>query len=152
MRKGGEATRPPESGLKASRGYSARCVLNVRLGCVMDEKEFKKHLQDPAHGRHHPEEHDWTPESKLRIGAEPVHTKAGMPKTQPNADPKARSDARSDCQCVVGERSERIEVMAPAEIFLIIPHQSAETVRRSCGCIVVEASEVPTNVKGYPLR
>ena len=25
----------------------------------MDEKEFKKHLQDLAHGHHHPEEHDW---------------------------------------------------------------------------------------------
>jgi hypothetical protein len=27
----------------------------------MDEKEFKKHLKDLAHGRHHPEEHDWGP-------------------------------------------------------------------------------------------
>ena len=25
----------------------------------MDEKEFKKHLADLAHGHHHPEEHDW---------------------------------------------------------------------------------------------
>jgi len=25
----------------------------------MDEKDFKKHLQDLAHGHHHPEEHDW---------------------------------------------------------------------------------------------
>jgi hypothetical protein len=25
----------------------------------MDEKAFKKHLKDLAHGQHHPEEHDW---------------------------------------------------------------------------------------------
>jgi hypothetical protein len=25
----------------------------------MDEKQFKKHLKDLAHGHHHPEEHDW---------------------------------------------------------------------------------------------
>jgi hypothetical protein len=25
----------------------------------VDEKDFKKHLQDLAHGHHHPEEHDW---------------------------------------------------------------------------------------------
>jgi hypothetical protein len=30
----------------------------------MDEKQFKKHLQDLAHGHHHPEEHDWTEPSK----------------------------------------------------------------------------------------
>ena len=33
----------------------------------MDEKDFKKHLQDLAHGHHHPEEHDWV---------EPGHTAA----------------------------------------------------------------------------
>jgi hypothetical protein len=27
----------------------------------MDEKDFKKHLKDLAHGHHHPEEHDWEP-------------------------------------------------------------------------------------------
>jgi hypothetical protein len=26
----------------------------------MDEKSFKKHLQDLVDGRHHPEEHDWS--------------------------------------------------------------------------------------------
>jgi hypothetical protein len=26
----------------------------------MDEKDFKKHLRDLAHGNHHPEEHDWS--------------------------------------------------------------------------------------------
>jgi hypothetical protein len=27
----------------------------------MDEKDFKKHLRDLAHGHHHPAEHDWGP-------------------------------------------------------------------------------------------
>jgi hypothetical protein len=26
----------------------------------MDEKHFKEHLKDLAHGHHHPEEHDWS--------------------------------------------------------------------------------------------
>jgi len=25
----------------------------------MDERDFKRHLKDLAHGHHHPEEHDW---------------------------------------------------------------------------------------------
>jgi hypothetical protein len=25
----------------------------------MDEKQFRKHLADLAHGHHHPDEHDW---------------------------------------------------------------------------------------------
>ena len=25
----------------------------------MDDKDFRKHLRDLAHGHHHPEEHDW---------------------------------------------------------------------------------------------
>jgi hypothetical protein len=29
----------------------------------MDEKDFKKHLQDLVHGHHHPEEHDWSPDT-----------------------------------------------------------------------------------------
>jgi hypothetical protein len=28
-------------------------------GVTMDEKEFKKHLRDLAHGRHNLAEHDW---------------------------------------------------------------------------------------------
>jgi hypothetical protein len=35
----------------------------------MDEKDFKKHLRDLAHGHHHPEEHDWG-------GAAPARAKA----------------------------------------------------------------------------
>jgi hypothetical protein len=33
---------------------------------LMNEKEFKKHLKDLAHGRHHPEEHDWAPDTNVR--------------------------------------------------------------------------------------
>jgi hypothetical protein len=33
----------------------------------VDEKTFKKHLTDLAHGHHHPEEHDWSTGSGLRI-------------------------------------------------------------------------------------
>jgi len=32
----------------------------------MDEKDFKKHLQDLAHGHHHPEEHDWGTEQPVK--------------------------------------------------------------------------------------
>ena len=39
----------------------------------MDEKDFKKHLQDLAHGHHHPEEHDWVDPAP---GAKPRRAKA----------------------------------------------------------------------------
>ena len=32
----------------------------------MDEKQFKKHLQDLVHGHHRPEEHDWEQPSPKR--------------------------------------------------------------------------------------
>ena len=38
----------------------------------MDEKQFKKHLADLAHGHHHPEEQDWGPEAEgIAPAAEP---------------------------------------------------------------------------------
>ena len=39
----------------------------------MDDKTFKKHLQDLAHGHHHPEEHDWAkqPEPKKPAAKKP---------------------------------------------------------------------------------
>jgi hypothetical protein len=37
----------------------------------MDEKDFKKHLQDLVHGHHHPEEHDWA-----EAGRSPAKTPA----------------------------------------------------------------------------
>jgi len=35
----------------------------------MDEKEFKKHLVDLAHGHHHPEEHDWAGDGAAKPAA-----------------------------------------------------------------------------------
>ena len=35
-------------------------------GGAMDEKEFKKHLQDLVHGHHHPEEHEWSEGGQAR--------------------------------------------------------------------------------------
>jgi hypothetical protein len=32
----------------------------------MDDKDFRKHLQDLAHGHHHPEEHDWGSDAPAR--------------------------------------------------------------------------------------
>lgn len=48
----------------------------------MDEKDFKKHLKDLAHGHHHPEEHDWdsTPAQK-----KPAARKATAKKAKPRA-------------------------------------------------------------------
>jgi hypothetical protein len=45
----------------------------------MTEKEFKKHLQDLAHGHHHPEEHDWADETSVRTTAQPAKTKLSKP-------------------------------------------------------------------------
>jgi hypothetical protein len=46
----------------------------------MDEKDFKKHLKDLAHGNHHPEEHDWD--------------KPGAPKSAPKPRPKTKRSAK----------------------------------------------------------
>jgi hypothetical protein len=40
----------------------------------MDEKDFKKHLKDLAHGHHHPEEHDWPERGAVRAVAAPAKT------------------------------------------------------------------------------
>jgi hypothetical protein len=42
----------------------------------MDEKDFKKHLRDLAHGHHHPEEHDWggAAPAKAAVKAAPEKT------------------------------------------------------------------------------
>ena len=50
----------------------------------MDEKDFKKHLRDLAHGHHHPEEHDWpeagknaaTPATRKPAKARPARKRA----------------------------------------------------------------------------
>ena len=38
----------------------------------MDEKQFKKHLADLAHGHHHPEEHDWDKDARTAPDIEPA--------------------------------------------------------------------------------
>ncbi len=43
----------------------------------MDEKDFKKHLQELVRGHHHPEEHDWPADSNVRKTDRPVDTKSG---------------------------------------------------------------------------
>jgi hypothetical protein len=47
----------------------------------MDEKDFKKHLQDLAHGHHHPEEHDWPESGPIQVvdGAAPAKAKRAKP-------------------------------------------------------------------------
>jgi len=58
----------------------------------MDEKHFKKHLADLAHGHHHPDEHDWGPEATgvaaAAKAAEPKK-KAPVKKTTKKAKKKA---------------------------------------------------------------
>jgi len=59
---------------------------------AMDEKDFKKHLQDLAHGHHHPEEHDWAPGRtsvpKIKQG---VKATRGTAKRSPTRKAKRRS-------------------------------------------------------------
>jgi hypothetical protein len=38
----------------------------------MDEKQFKKHLSDLAHGHHHPEEHDWEDNTREAVSVAPA--------------------------------------------------------------------------------
>jgi len=51
----------------------------------MDEKQFKKHLRDLAHGHHHPDEHDWSTDAK----------------------PASRSSGRKAAKSVPGKRRRR---------------------------------------------
>jgi len=46
---------------------------------AMDEKDFKKHLEDLAHGHHHPEEHDWGPNSGAASTKQPAKADRGGP-------------------------------------------------------------------------
>jgi hypothetical protein len=45
----------------------------------MDEKDFKKHLKDLAHDRHHPEEHDWGRDTGTAKANEPAKASRGGP-------------------------------------------------------------------------
>ena len=58
----------------------------------MTEKEFKKHLQDLAHGHHHPEEHDWADGASVRTTEGPAKTKRSKPAK--NSAPKAKRRAK----------------------------------------------------------
>jgi hypothetical protein len=51
----------------------------------MDEKDFKKHLKDLAHGHHHPEEHDWPATGAVRA----------VEKSAKTSKPKARARKRT---------------------------------------------------------
>ncbi len=46
---------------------------------VMDEKDFKKHLRDLVHGHHHPQEHDWSPDTNVRKTSKSAGTNLGKP-------------------------------------------------------------------------
>jgi hypothetical protein len=63
----------------------------------MDEKDFKKHLKDLAHGHHHPEEHDWATESSAGTATKKVASKtAKAAKAAKPAKPaKKKSAARA---------------------------------------------------------
>jgi hypothetical protein len=50
---------------QAATGTAKRQFPCLTLG--VDEKDFKKHLRDLVHGHHHPEEHDWSAETKIRV-------------------------------------------------------------------------------------
>jgi hypothetical protein len=62
----------------------------------MDEKSFKKHLKDLAHGHHHPEEHDWAgagtaPAKRTRaVGAKKTSTPAARKRSAPRAKKQSK--------------------------------------------------------------
>jgi hypothetical protein len=45
----------------------------------MNDREFRKHLADLTHGKHHPEEHDWTAGDKPQAEDKPAPKKARKP-------------------------------------------------------------------------
>ncbi len=47
----------------------------------MDEKDFKKHLKELAHGQHHPEDHDWPETGAVQMVAQPAKTEKAKTKT-----------------------------------------------------------------------
>lgn len=60
----------------------------------MDEKDFKKHLQDLEHGHHHPEEHDWPEHGKINTVDERTQAKPSKAKRRP-AKPLDEEKSRS---------------------------------------------------------
>jgi hypothetical protein len=63
----------------------------------LDEKDFKEHLRDLAHGHHHPEEHDWdtnTRKTSESVVTEPRQApKKVLRKTNPESAPLAHNDS-----------------------------------------------------------
>ena len=51
----------------------------VRCVTAVDEKDFKKHLKDLAHGHHHPEEHDWAADAAVGKSKEPANASRRVP-------------------------------------------------------------------------
>jgi hypothetical protein len=58
----------------------------------MDEKDFKKHLATLVHGHHHPEEHDWSPDSEVHTAKKESGVSAS--KTAKNTARKPRRRAK----------------------------------------------------------
>lgn len=56
----------------------------------MDEKDFKKHLADLVHGHHHPEEHDWLPDSEVRAAKKKPGVSASKPAKKATGKPRRR--------------------------------------------------------------
>jgi hypothetical protein len=57
----------------------------------MDEKDFKKHLKELAHGQHHAEEHDWPEGGEVRTVDEPEKTAAAPAKKNVARKPRRRA-------------------------------------------------------------
>jgi len=57
----------------------------------MDEKDFKKHLADLVHGHHHPDQHDWSPDSELRTAEKESATSARKPAKRTARKPRRRA-------------------------------------------------------------
>ncbi len=49
----------------------------------MDEKDFKKHLQDLVRGHHHPAEHDWPRDAESTEAATGEKHRPKTPKPSP---------------------------------------------------------------------
>jgi len=58
----------------------------------MDEKDFRKHLADLAHGHHHAEEHDWDEKSTVKAAGK--KTKSGPVKSAATKKKRKRGTSR----------------------------------------------------------
>jgi len=63
----------------------------------MDEKDFRKHLADLAHGHHHTEEHDWDEKNMVKVAGNatkraPAKRMAPVKSTAKKKDGKSKSN------------------------------------------------------------